>query len=122
MAEHTVLGIEGEKEAVAYLKSHGYDVRDTRWHCHHLELDIVTVKDNTLVVFEVKTRSTGDYGSPADAVSEQKIRRIVNATDGYLKMYQIDLPVRFDIISIIKGADGNFNIEHIEDAFMSPIY
>ena len=122
MAEHTVLGIDGEKEAVVYLKSHGYDVRDTRWHCRHLELDIVAVKDNTLVVFEVKTRSTHEFGSPADAVSEQKIRRIVNATDGYLRTYHIDMPVRFDIISIIKEVDGTFNIEHIEDAFMSPVY
>ena len=82
----------------------------------------MAVKDDTLVVFEVKTRSTGEFGSPADAVSEKKIRRIVNAADGYVRKFRIDLPVRFDIISIIKNADGTLNIEHIEDAFMSPVF
>ncbi|MBO7368542.1 MAG: YraN family protein [Paludibacteraceae bacterium] len=122
MAEHTILGAEGERAAVNYLKDSGYTLLHTRWHCGHLELDIVAVKDDTLVVFEVKTRSTGEFGSPADAVSEKKIRRIVNAADGYVRKFRIDLPVRFDIISIIKNADGTLNIEHIEDAFMSPVF
>ena len=122
MAEHTILGAEGELAAVNYLKDSGYTLLHTRWHCGHLELDIVAVKDDTLVVFEVKTRSTGEFGSPADAVSEKKIRRIVNAADGYVRKFRIDLPVRFDIISIIKNADGTLNIEHIEDAFMSPVF
>lgn len=122
MAKHTVLGTEGEKAAINYLTGKGYAVRDTRWHCGHLELDIVAVKDDMLVVFEVKTRSTDEYGSPADAVSDKKIRRIVNAADGYVRKFRIDLPVRFDIVSIIKNADGTLNIEHIEDAFVSPVF
>lgn len=122
VAQHTVLGVEGEAAATGYLRRKGYTIRDTRWHCGHLELDIVAVKDGMLVVFEVKTRSTSEYGDPADAVSDRKIRRIVNATDGYLRYYKLDLPVRFDIISIIKQPDGRFDIEHIEDAFVSPIF
>ncbi len=122
VAQHTVLGVEGEAAAISHLKRNGYTIRNTRWHCGHLELDIVAEKEGILVVFEVKTRSTSEYGDPADAVSDRKIRRIVNATDGYLRYYRLDLPIRFDIISIIKQPDGRFDIEHIEDAFVSPIF
>lgn len=122
MLGNSKLGKEGENAAVGFLQKKGYVIRDTRWHCGHLELDIVTVKEGMLVVIEVKTRSTDQFGEPEEAVNERKLRRIVNATDGYLKFYNLDLPVRFDIISIIHDTEGNFNIEHIEDAFMSPIY
>lgn len=121
MLNNTQLGNEGEAAARAWLESHGYFVRDTRWHCGHLELDIVAVKDGMLIVIEVKTRTTEDYGEPEEAVSETKIRRIVNAADGYIKFYRLDLPVRFDIMALIREPDGSYRINHIEDAFMSPV-
>lgn len=121
MLNNTELGKAGEKAATSYLKANGYQVRDVRWHCGHLELDIVAVKDGMLVVFEVKTRTTDEFGEPEEAVTEQKIKRIVNATDGYIKYFHLNLDVRFDIISIIVGPDGSYNINHIEDAFMAPV-
>ncbi|NLA62134.1 MAG: endonuclease, partial [Bacteroidales bacterium] len=39
----------------------------------------------------------------------------------YLKINDIDKPARFDIISAVW--DGKtFEIEHIDDAFMSPVF
>lgn len=121
MLENTIIGNEGENVATEYLKKRGYKIRHTRWHCGHLELDIVAEKDGMLVVVEVKTRSTSIYGNPESAVNNKKIRRIVNATDGYIKYFRLDLPVRFDIIAIIRDKTGLMTIEHIEDAFMSPM-
>ncbi len=121
MFDNTILGKKGENTAVSWLKNAGYKVRDTRWHCGHLELDIVAEKDGMLIVVEVKTRSSEDFGEPEEAVNDRKIRRIINATDGYIRFYKLDMPVRFDIMSIISKADGTFKIEHIEDAFMSPV-
>lgn len=122
MLENTIIGSEGENVAAEYLKKKGYAIRHNRWHCGHLELDIVAEKDGMLVVVEVKTRSTSIYGNPECAVNDKKIRRIVNATDGYIKYFTLDLPVRFDIISIIRDKKtGLMTIEHIEDAFMSPV-
>ena len=72
-----------------------------------------------LVVVEVKTRS-GDYLlAPEEAVDTLKIRRIVAAADAYVRFFNLELPVRFDIITVIKKGE-EFEIDHIEDAFYAP--
>jgi putative endonuclease len=120
MAEHNVLGKDGETAAIAYLKENGYQILHTNWHRGYLELDIVAKTDDELVVIEVKTRSGGTITNPEDAVTDQKIRHIISATDFYIKFFNIDLPVRFDIISVI-GKYPDFEIDHIEDAFYPPV-
>ena len=56
-----------------------------------------------------------------DAVTPQKIRRTVIAADTYIKLFQIDASVRFDIITVV-GKAGNFRIEHIKEAFYPPLF
>lgn len=38
-----------------------------------------------------------------------------------MKLFQIDVPVRFDIITVI-GENGNFRIDHIKEAFYPPLF
>ncbi len=121
MAEHNDLGKFGENAAVAYLEQKGYLIRDRNWRKGHLELDIVAAKDNELIVVEVKTRSNALYAKPENAVDLPKIRRTVRAADTYIRLFQIDAPVRFDIITIV-GDEMNFKVEHIEEAFYPPLY
>ena len=121
MAEHNALGKEGEGEAVAYLRDKGYAIRHCNWRAGRLELDIVAEKNGELIVVEVKTRRNEKYGRPEDAVDRLKIRNIVASTDAYLKKFQIDLPVRFDVITLI-GANSPYRIEHIEEVFFPPIW
>lgn len=118
MAKHNDLGKSGENAAVAYLEQKGYLIRDRNWRRGHFELDIVAAKDNELIVVEVKTRSNTLFAEPENAVDLPKIRRTVRAADAYIRLFQIDTPVRFDIITVV-GDDGNFKVEHIEEAFLS---
>lgn len=68
-----------------------------------------------LVVFvEVKYSSTKIYGEPAERVDFHKQNQIVKASQVFLIKNQIDIPCRFDCISIT----GN-EIKHIENAFES---
>ena len=60
-------------------------------------------------------------GNPEEAVNDRKIRHIIASTDAYLRKFAIDLPVRFDIITVV-GQEAPFQIEHIADAFYSPIW
>ena len=119
MAAHNEFGLEGEDKAVNYLIREGYLILDRNWKSGHKELDIVAEKDGTLVVVEVKTRKSDKDGNPEDAVSSRKIRNTVLAADAYIRFNRIDLPVRFDIISIVSNSDI---INHIEDAFRSPVW
>ena len=123
MAESYELGKIGEELAVSYLQKLGYKILEQRWHDHHLEIDILAhdLETNELVSVEVKTRKSGDFGAPEDAVDTKKIRRTVYATDFYVKLHQIPLPVRFDIFSIIIPENGQPKITHIKDAFYPPL-
>lgn len=116
MSEHNTLGKLGENVAVTYLEQHGYAIRHRNWRFHHLEVDIISVKDHEIVFVEVKTRKNNEYGEPYDAVDYKKMQRLVKAADTYIKLYQIDYNIRFDIISVV-GENGNFTIEHIKEAF-----
>lgn len=120
MAQHNLLGKSGEELASEFLISRGYIVRDVNWTSGKYELDIVAYKDKVLVVVEVKTRGSSDFAYPEEAVTEKKIRNIVRATEAYIMTHDLNMDVRFDIISII-GKEPPFEIEHIEDAFLPPL-
>lgn len=121
MAKHNELGKEGEDEASAYLRDKGYTILHRNWHAGRKELDIVALKDKELIIVEVKTRRNEEFGNPEDAVTPRKIRNIVASADAYIKQFAIDLPVRFDIITVV-GTRPPFAIEHIEEAFLPPVW
>lgn len=123
MAAHNNLGKEGEEEAVKLLLRKGYSILHRNWRSGKKELDIIATDklQKNLVVIEVKTRKNSSFGLPEEAINTKKIRHIVASTDAYLRKYKIDLPVRFDIISVI-GEGFPFQTEHIEDAFFAPIW
>ena len=85
MAKHNQTGKTGEELAAEYLIARGYIIRDINWKNGKLELDIVAYKDRTLIVVEVKTRSSDLFGHPEDAVNTRKIRHIIDATDAYIQ-------------------------------------
>lgn len=121
MAQHNELGIKGEQAAATFMKSKGYKVLKRNWRAHRHEIDIVAEDKEYIIFVEVKTRTSRQWGNPEDFISNTKIRRIVEAADLYLQINDIDKPARFDIISAVW--DGNtFEIEHIDDAFMSPVF
>ena len=121
MAERNETGKQGESVAKQYLEENGYDVLETNWRFHHYELDIVATDGKELIIIEVKTRSDNYLIAPELAVNKGKIRRIVTASDAYARMKGVDLPIRFDIICLIKKS-ASYSVEnHIEDAFFAPM-
>ena len=120
MAQHSQLGKTGEERAAEYLISKGYIIRDINWRSGKMELDIVAYRDKTLVVVEVKTRKNNEFLRPEEAVTLRKIKNIIQATDAYIRMFDIPFDIRFDIITLV-GENEDFQIEHIEDAFLPPL-
>jgi len=121
MAAHNELGKDGEEEAVRFLLAKGYRICHRNWRSGKKELDIVAEHQGELIVVEVRTRRNQIYGTPEESINEAKIRRIVSSTDAYIRKFQIDLPVRFDIISLT-GIEEPLEIEHIINAFYPPIW
>ena len=69
-----------------------------------------------LVIVEVKSRTEDMYEEPWQAVTNRKIRFLAEATEAYIKKYNIENEVRFDVVSIV-FKEGKPAIEHIENAF-----
>ena len=117
MAEHNDFGKLGEEIAVNYLVGKGYEIVERNWRNTHKEIDIIAKDGKGLVIVEVKTRQTDEYGNPDIAVTKKKQRLLIAAANAYLFKNKLDVETRFDIISII-FKDGEPVIEHIEDAFL----
>ncbi len=116
MAEHNELGKFGEELAVDFLQQNGYTILETNWTFQKAEIDIIAQKENTLAIVEVKTRSSIEFGLPQDFVKPKKIQLLVKAVNEYVTSNDLETDVRFDIVAIFKE-NGDYKIEHIEDAF-----
>lgn len=116
MASHNEFGKEAEEQAVAYLVLNDYTILERNYTYQHAEIDIIAWKNNTLVVVEVKARTSTQYGEPEAFVNTQKMKLLAKAIDNYIQKKDIDAEVRFDFISIVKNQFRN-DLNHIEDAF-----
>lgn len=123
MAEHNVVGQIGEETACQMMKKKGFRIVETNWRFGHLEMDIIAVSRKEIAFVEVKTRTSmfGDK-QPEEYVDELKRRRMAAAANAYIKMKQIDLVPRFDIIGLLMDPNTHKVIEktHLEDAFLPP--
>jgi len=116
MAQHNDLGKAGEQRALQLLKTKGYTILETNWRNNKAEVDIIAIDKDELVIVEVKTRSTDYFGDPEEAVGPVKAKNLIRAAEAYIELHDMDIDVRFDIISIILK-NGKATIRHIEDAF-----
>ncbi len=119
MADHNSKGIKGEELAALFLKKHGYIVLETNWRFKNLEADIIAVREDVMIVAEVKTRTSNFYGEPETFVNKQKQRNLIRAANEYIRHKDLDVEVRFDILSVILGkVEEEAIINHIQDAFL----
>lgn len=116
MNEKQALGKWGEMEAIRLLKENGLEVIEANWIFLHLEIDIIAKDGDTLVVVEVKTRSTDAYGDPEMFVSRAKQKKLIRAANWYLQNKKLNCEVRFDVVGIVQGFDG-VKTRYIKEAF-----
>lgn len=120
MALHNDLGKKGEALAEKYLQGKGFRIIERNWTHEKNEIDIIASNHEFIIFVEVKTRASGNWGNPEEAVSESKIRRIIEASHHYLDIHDIEVPARFDVIAIVLN-DRFTRIDHFEDAFFPPL-
>ncbi len=110
-------GSSGEDIAVKYLQTHGYRVLDRNFTTSVGEVDIFVTDESMLIAVEVKSRLSLEYGTPAEAVNHEKIKKISQVTSQYIKKFRLfGTPVRFDVVEVYI-ADKTVN--HIKNAFDS---
>lgn len=119
MAEHNDLGKWGEDEAALYYEDRGYEILERDWKLGKRDIDLIALtEDKDMLVFvEVKTRQNADLQEPEEAVDVKKMRNLAIAANAYVKLHDLSMDVRFDIISVIGKPSGVESIECFEDAF-----
>lgn len=112
---NTAVGVRGESIAEHWLTERGYRVLARNWRCGLGEVDIVAVEGDTLVLVEVKTRTSTAYGHPFEAVTPRKLARIRRLAAAWHEEHPASwLPgVRIDVVAVVLGHDGEPCVEHV---------
>jgi len=117
MATHNDLGKLGEELAATYLQNKGYVIHEKNWRYLKAEIDIIASKDDTLIIVEVKTRTSDFFGNPEQFINRSKIKLLIIAADAYIQQKNIDVEISFDVIAIIKN-NKKTELKHIKQAFL----
>ncbi|MGO4918646.1 YraN family protein [Maribacter spongiicola] len=116
MGKHNEFGKEGEEIAVNHLKKNGYAIKYKNYRYLKAEIDIIARKGDTLAIVEVRSRSSDYIENIAETVTPKKIKLLVMAADHYVTDNNLDVEIRFDIITILKNK-SRLELEHLESAF-----
>lgn len=107
----------GESASCRYLEKKGYKILERNFRKGYGEIDIIAVQKNTLVFIEVKTRSSEKFGTPFEAISSWKLRKLLAGARYYKYILHPELPddLRIDAIGVIVRGDEVISIEQIEN-------
>nr|WP_222618107.1 YraN family protein [Nakamurella sp. PAMC28650] len=113
------LGRRGEDLAAAHLEGLGLVILMRNWRCKEGEIDIVATDGlQQVVICEVKTRSGDGFGSPFEAVTQGKRRKLRRLAQVFLADYGMRwVSVRFDVIGVLARPGQEVELSHIEQAF-----
>lgn len=112
------LGRAGETAAAELLRRRGYDITGRGFLARRGELDLVCRRGGELFVFEVKTRTRTDFGTPAQAVGRRKRRALVAAAGEYRALAGWRGPIRFGVVALVVEPDGSVReAEVLEEPF-----
>jgi putative endonuclease len=102
--------------AVQFLMAKNYQIVAINWRWQKAEVDIIAQVNDTLVFVEVKTRSSDTFVKPEEAVHEKKQLLLIEAAEAYCEANNIEMELRFDVITIIHQGSKTIT-KHIEGAF-----
>ena len=109
---HFITGAIGEQIACDFLVKNGYQILDRNLVFKKHEIDLIALdkRHQELVFVEVKTRQTGQFGNPSNAVGKTKLKSLQYVAQQYLRTTDLRNLYRFDIIAVTPGG-----VEHFEN-------
>jgi putative endonuclease len=110
-------GLEGEKAAIAYMKTLGFKCVKQRYKTPYGEIDLIMEREDLLVFLEVKARK---YNREQHYITKRQAARCCQAAQLFLAEYPAfhKHQMRFDFIALIGLQKGDrYDINHIENAW-----
>ncbi len=110
------LGKTGEEIACRFLEEQGYSIITRNYRTRTGEIDIIAREGAVLAFVEVKTRGSGRFGHPFEAITFHKRRQMAKVALEYISRNgHHDQEARFDVVGIIAGVAPR--IELLRNAF-----
>jgi putative endonuclease len=111
------LGKFGESWAVGYLRRQGCSILGRNLRISGAEVDILARDGDELVFVEVKSRRSGTYGRPEEAVTRARYARLAAAAEAYMAEHRPgDAPFRIDVIAIqVDGGGSVRRCDHLRN-------
>jgi putative endonuclease len=116
----SAFGRRGEDLAVAWLERAGYVILERNWRRRCGELDIIAEREGLVVGVEVKTRASDAMGTPEEAVTLAKQRKLLLTMQTYLmEAGEEQRPFQLDVIAVRLASSGaHLETRHYPAAIM----
>jgi len=112
--QRQAIGAYGEALAARHLVEQGLVLLDRNWRCDAGEIDLVLREGDELVVCEVKTRSSVDFGTPHEAITEVKLDRLRRLGVRWAIEHRVRAPgIRIDLVGIVRTERGPWDLDHV---------
>lgn len=111
-------GLAGERVAMAFLISCGWELEAHRFRFGHHDLDLVVRRDKLVAFVEVKTRRSAACGTALEGVSA--LKRHILSRVAMLWRLRYGRPAdeyRFDVVAVRDEGHGRWSVEHVPDAW-----
>ncbi|TKV29921.1 YraN family protein [Arthrobacter sp. NamB2] len=108
------LGRRGEATAAVFLERAGLKIVDRNWRCPAGEIDLVAIDGSTLVIVEVKTRSSDNFGQPLEAITAGKLERLYVLASKWARAHNLRFSgFRIDAVGVLDDGSGAPRVEHV---------
>jgi putative endonuclease len=112
------LGSTGEDAVARWYEARGFEVLARNWRVREGELDLVARRDGIVVFCEVKTRRGDAFGTPFEAVTYTKQRRLRTLAIRWLTEHRVRAnELRFDVAAVRWTTGSAPVIDVVEAAF-----
>ena len=103
-------GAAAEVRAEAHLKQQGLKPVARNWRCRWGELDVVMADGDTLVIVEVRARSTSGHGGALESVDAKKRSKLMRTAEAFLQVHPMwqDAAIRFDVVRFEADDQGRW--------------
>jgi putative endonuclease len=116
--ERQLLGLEGERIAIAFLISCGWSLESHRFKLGRHDVDLVMRRGKTVAFVEVKTRRSRTCGTGLEAVNRRKQRDIARVASVWvLRHGRPDDEYRFDLVAVENVGGAPPMVQHVGDAW-----
>lgn len=108
------IGAYGEEVAARHLAEAGLVVLERNWRCDEGEVDIVLRDGTTLVVCEVKTRTSLSAGTPHEAITDDKLARLKRLGERWAADRRVRPDgIRVDLVAVLRPRRGAAVVDHV---------